>query len=483
MDRERRNKYLLKERNQFQIPQDLEIRDYQQKAINNWKNNGFCGVYDMATGTGKTITAILSLYILYEHLEHRLGVVILCPYQHLVKQWLFDLEYFGIDAIVGYSGSPYGDFVRQLESQVIQFNRNKENFFVFISTNDTFRKKEIQYILKMFTGKLLLIADEAHNLGANINSKYLTDKFDFRLGLSATFERHWDKTGTRVLYHFFGKKVFSYTLKEAIENQVLVPYEYHPVICSLTDEEYEQYIELSMELRKYVIWINGEAELSEKGKVLLIERAKVVAAAFNKLEELNEIMKRYKYDDSMLVYCGAANIFGTEIKQLDYVNDMLKRNHNMIVKRFTCNETMKERSALLEELENKSIQVLSAIKCLDEGVNVPSIKTAFILASANNPKEYIQRRGRVLRKAPGKEKAVIYDFVTLPYKQNGNPNEIKVSGTKYDLSLVKRELVRMKYFGELAINRREVEEIQKQIMNLFHIKENERMEEEAEDDE
>lgn len=449
------------------IPEGIEIRDYQREAIQNWRNNGYIGVYDMATGTGKTITAILSIRNLELHCNGRLGVVILCPYKHLVDQWAEELKKFGIEPIIGYSGSKYGDFSRLLESKVRRYHRNKEDFFTFLTTNETFKRDDIQYILNRFQGKLLLVSDEAHTMGTESRLLFLTDNFDYRLALSATFERKWDADGTKELYSFFGKTVFSYSLAKAIENGILTPYEYYPIICNLDENEYKEYIHLSKELQKHILASGDSITLSEKGKMLLIQRSKVVAGAKAKLVRLDDLMDRFKNEKGMLVYCGATTVYGTKERQIDAVTNLLSNKYHIVTNQFTCEEKTDERKELLRKLENGEIQALTAIKCLDEGVNIPSTKVVFILASANNSKEYVQRRGRVLRKAPGKEKSVIFDFVALPYTDKSDVEEILISGTKYDLSLVKRELNRIDEFGRLALNSKEVMLVKNQICDKF----------------
>ena len=198
-----------------------------------------------------------------------------------------------------------------------------------------------------------------------------------------------------------------------------------------------------------------------------------MASAIDKIRNLDELMNDFENQSNMLIYCGATDVFGTDIRQIDYVQNLLKDKHHMKVEHFTCDENMDERKERLNGLANQSIQALVAIRCLDEGVNVPSISIAFILASSTNPKEYIQRRGRVLRTAPGKDKATIYDFVTMPYRKNGSATSALISNTQYDYSLVLKELRRMWEFGRLANNKEDIVESVESIAHVFHIKKEE----------
>lgn len=206
---------------------------------------------------------------------------------------------------------------------------------------------------------------------------------------------------------------------------MLTPYDYYPIVVYLTESELNEYNELSKKIKKETrIDEKGKTYFSKKGEILLIERARIIAGATNKIKALKKELQKYKEKNNILVYCGATNILQEEedssitnekdIRQIDAVKEMMYRELKMKVDRFTANESIKERIEIKERFISGKIQAIVAIKCLDEGVNIPGIKTAFILASTTNPKEYIQRRGRVLRIAPNKEYAEIYDFITLP---------------------------------------------------------------------
>lgn len=212
-------------------------------------------------------------------------------------------------------------------------------------------------------------------------------------------------------------------------------------------------------------------KLDSYGEILAIKRSRVVAAASLKLSKLRKIITPYKSKHFILVYCGATNVMPsnsdismteeTDIKQIEAVTKILGKDLNMKVAKFTAEENMDERKSIKEHFKNgDDLQAIVAIKCLDEGVNIPGIKTAFILASTTNPKEYIQRRGRVLRKSPetGKEFAEIYDFVTLP-RPLDEVSGLTTEQAKRDVSLVKNELKRVIEFGRLAMNPMESQQL------------------------
>ncbi len=446
------------------LPKEYKLRDYQEEAIKNWMNNNYRGIFDMATGTGKTLTALGAIAKLSEKLQDKLGVIIVCPFQHLVEQWVEDIKKFNMKPIIGFSSSPQKKWKDRLKLAISKLNYDdSNNFFCFICTNATFSNKEVQKLLQKSKKSLLLVIDEAHNFGVISIRKLLIEKYNYRLALSATFDRYMDKEGTSELYNFFEKKVIEYSLKKAIEEKMLTPYYYYPIVVYLTDIELDLYNELSKKIKKESrIDEEGKVTLSELGKILILKRARIIAGAFNKIGILKKNLEKYKEEKNILVYCGATNILSEEAdfsntdisdtKQIDCVQQMMYQELGMKVAKFTANESIKERLKIKESFVSKDgIQAIVAIKCLDEGVNIPGIKTAFILASTTNPKEYIQRRGRVLRKAEGKEYAEIYDFITLPR----HLNEAKVLSKKkleYDISLVAREVRRMKEFSNLSKN-------------------------------
>ncbi len=405
------------------------MHDYQEQAIISWKENGFRGIFDMATGTGKTFTGLGALTTLSQAVDNKLAVIIVCPYQHLVEQWVEDIVKFNIQPIIGYSSSSQKDWDKRLENAVRDQKlkvRNKE-FFCFICTNKTYTSEFVQKQIFKIKSDILLMVDEAHNFGAPYLSCLLHEFYTYRLALSATIDRHNDEEGTEKLFSFFGDKCIEYSLDRAIEEKKLTPYKYYPVIITFTDEELETYNNLTYEMGKCIIkGKNGKNKLSSRGEKLALQRSRIVAGAKGKLAALEETIQPYLHDKHILVYCGATkgleenqdytSVDSEDIRQIDEVTDLLGNKLKMDVSQFTSKEDIEERAVLKREFSiGDTLQVLIAIKCLDEGVNIPKIKTAFILASTTNPKEYIQRRGRVLRLAEGKEYAEIYDFITLPY--------------------------------------------------------------------
>ncbi len=463
------------------IPNNIELHPYQKEAISVWVGENYRGIFDMATGTGKTFTGLGAISKLSEDLEDELAVVIVCPYQHLVEQWVEDIVKFNINPIIGYSSSSQKDWKQRLTKAIRnQKIRRDKRFFCFVCTNATFANSFVQEQLSKIKSPLLLVVDEAHNFGARSYAKYLDDRFTYRLALSATLERHRDEEGTSVLYNFFGKKCIEYSLDRAIDEDKLTKYKYHPIPVYLTEEELEKYEKKSYEISKCLIKAqDGKYKLNKRGEILAMERARIVAGASQKLESLREYMIPYVQDNNILVYCGATNVIdeksdysGTDeedVRQIEAVTRILGNELGMEVAKFTSDENMEIRSTIKEQFQRGDrLQAIVAIKCLDEGVNIPGIRTAFILASTTNPKEYIQRRGRVLRKAENKSFAEIFDFVTLP-RELDSVSGLTVEQAQRDLSLVKNELARIKEFGRLSMNSMEANELIWEMQEAYHI--------------
>lgn len=448
-----------------------DLFDYQKQAISNWVEAGYSGIFDMATGTGKTYTGLGALTRLYNDLDGILGVVICCPFVHLVEQWVEDIRAFNIEPIIGY-GTSSQNWKRLLSNAIELYKQPyiKEKFFCFICTNDTFTSKFVQDLLSEINSNLLFMVDEAHYFGANKLSKFLPSNFQYRLALSATLERHGDDIGTEKLFDYFGEKNIEYDIERAIREDKLTKYRYYPHAITLDADEMSDYIKLTNEYKRYVY--PGIKEIPDAAKMILIKRARLLASARNKITKLEELLQKgqngqgYIDKNNILVYCGDSTVECDDPiivqksneegdKQVDIVSRLMGKKLGMDVAQFTSKQDIERRKQIKEGFMKNEYQAIVAIKCLDEGFNIPSIKTAFILASTTNPKQYIQRRGRVLRKFPGKEYAEIYDFVVVPRDLNclGNISEEDLS---IEQSLIKHEIERVKEFANISENSSQV---------------------------
>lgn len=459
----------------FKIPDAVDLYDYQREAIETWENNNCCGIFDMATGAGKTFTALGALSALSKNLNNNIAVVIVAPYQHLVEQWVEDIIQFNVKPIVAYS-YPGQKWRKQFSDAVTAYNVGAIDNFCVIATNATFSLNDFQSILQKFKKNFAFVVDEAHNFGAVKLSSLLPKKARYRLALSATIERFRDEEGTNKLRKYFGKTCISFSLKEAIQKGFLTSYYYHPVVVYLNADEYEQYQDITKTIIR-----NGGASQENIDKnpyieMLLIKRARIISGCKEKVSKLVEVMKPYKNDNYILVYCGATKYDNDssdlkdddEVRQIEEVNRRLYYELGMKVHKFTSEESKEERDEIKRMFASGTeLQVITAIKCLDEGVNIPAIKKAFILASSTNPKEYIQRRGRVLRRAKGKEYAEIFDFITLP-RPLGEVQFCSEEELSCDLSLVRKEFLRMIDFAETARNPFEIDKLKEDIQYAYN---------------
>lgn len=429
------------------IPSGFIIREYQQEAIRKWFKNECQGLLEMATGTGKTITALSAISKLGE-VTQRLGVVIICPYTHLVDQWVKDIIQFNMFPIIAYnSRSLWED---DLKDTITAFRTFALNHFCVITTNATFTLPHMQSCLARLVGPIVIVADEAHHLGAENSRKCLPENIPYRLALSATPNRWYDEEGTDGLLKYFGGQiVFQFGLKEAI-GEFLTNYHYYPHLIYLDEDESEQYYDIT---RKIVKLFPKDGDLTGDGnqslQSLFIERARVLGRARNKITKLKELMRDKNDSKYNIVYCGDSSVDGE--RQIDAVIKMLGNELDMKVHSFTAREDEKQRKQLLNRFEEGELQALVAIKCLDEGVDVPATQTAYILASSTNPREFIQRRGRVLRKHPKKTYSYIHDFIVIP-RHLKEIQLIEPSLFNMERKIVKRELTRFVEFADLAIN-------------------------------
>lgn len=432
--------------NDFMIPLAVELRDYQKDAIREWFRNEGRGILEMATGTGKTKTALSAAAKLYEH-KQQLALVIVCPYQHLVVQWQEECREFGLNPILGYEARK--NWENDLNSAITSYNSGAKNLLCLITTVDTFASSTMQATLAKVRNNLMLLVDECHHLGAPKTLASLGRQYTWRLGLSATPQRWYDDAGSKLLAEFFENGViYQYTLKDAI-GKYLTRYFYYPHLVYLTENENEEYLELSEKIAR-IYAVSGDAsEGNDALKLLLMKRARIINKAENKLSMLLSLIKEERDSQFNLFYCGDSIEDG--VRQVDQVIYLLGHELGMKVHPFTSQESKKERVELLSRFSRGDLQGLVAIRCLDEGVDVPATKTAYILASSTNPREFVQRRGRILRKSPGKDYAYIHDFIVVP-RDLGELRNLNPAIFNIERKLMRRELMRFKEFAELAEN-------------------------------
>lgn len=445
---------------QFRPPEWIEARDYQQDAIDQWLNAGGRGILHMATGTGKTVTALLAATRVAEGLDQQFVLVIAVPYQHLVDQWAADLTEFGVSPVLGYQSRR--NWQPRLERELLEFNNGVRDVCVVITTHRTLSMPAARQTLSRNAGGMMLIADEVHHLGATQSQEALLDEFSLRLGLSATPARWYDDEGTEALNEYFGGTVFDYGLEKAIEAGALCEYYYIPHIVELQDDEMDEYMRLTGKIGRLMAQsganvLDGESN-NKALEAALFKRARLIGTARNKLHLLVDLFGRDPDPTHTLVYCsdGSTGLDGEGTRHVDATTERLRDAFDITVERFTAREDQAERERLLSAFESGEIDVLTSIRCLDEGVDVPATRTAHLLASTSNPRQYVQRRGRILRKHESKNVAVIHDYITVP-DTTRHPETLSEDQYEAERRLIEKELERVSTFADAARNHPDAE--------------------------
>ena len=287
-----------------------------------------------------------------------------------------------------------------------------------------------------------------HNLGATKRASSLPRNVGLRLALSATPERHYDEIGTQNILDYFGDILQpEFTLKDAIDCGALVHYLYYPILVELTPAESEQYLKLTRAISRKLLYQDRDPHQREFDTPdltpLLMQRARLIGAAANKLVALKTLMQQRLNTSHTLFYCGDGS--SDSIQQLTAVTHLLGHELGYRVNTYTAATSLLDREHLRHQFESGALQGLVAIRCLDEGIDIPAIRHAVILASSTNPRQFIQRRGRILRPDPGKDRATLYDMVVLP-------PELDRETLAIERNLLKRELLRLIEFADLADN-------------------------------
>jgi superfamily II DNA or RNA helicase len=377
------------------------LRDYQKSALSTWRENGGRGIISFATGGGKTLTAIDAIG---EWLEHGPALV-LVPSSLLLDQWVSELRSWipGVN-VLGVGGSnPKAKWSKDLYRFTQSQNVGKR---VVVATYASAALEDFKSRLNI-GDHLLLVGDEVHRFGApdtRLIAEWLSA--GATLGLSATPIRANDVEGTDAIFSFFGDLLQPvYTLEDAIRDGVLVPYDYFIRKAPLTDEEQEEWSALSNRISREIA--SNDGVMTERAKLLLIKRSKISKRASSKADITADIVSdQFNVEDRWLIYC----------ESVSHVEEVREALSAKLPKEATVMDfhsmNSSEHKRVISFFEEKGGVVL-AIKCLDEGIDIPIINKAVVLASSTNPREYIQRRGRVLRRHPLKARAQIWDLVTV----------------------------------------------------------------------
>lgn len=434
-------------------------RPHQKKAIENFESNNFQTLLAMATGTGKTLTSLFCANELSKKTE-LISVLIIVPLKDLVDQWQKDIEEcFSGEIIPIRSGLDWKGKLSDLRLLKILKKDEKNKKLVIITTYDSFCGNDDKILESLDLDSTLIIADEVHKFGAASYSKKLPEKIKYRIGLSATPKRPYDEKGTKAIFDYFcpSEIPYEFSIKNAIEADMLCHYEYHPTVVPLTDFEMEDYENISEKVSRLSVIVNNsvktDKEDEERLEQLLKERHRIIERAQNKRAEFLEIMQSEisKYKDRTIVFCPDGKDENgkdfLEVYKSELWNEFVSKGKIVRMSEYVQG-TKRE---IIESFTAGAIDILFAKQRLNEGIDIPAAKRAFFIASSTSEREFIQRRGRVLRKSPETNKtlAEIFDFIVVPPDRN----------SIYAQSIVENEIKRAMDFAATADNYAEIETI------------------------
>lgn len=433
------------------------MRPYQEDAKNNWNENNHCGFFVMATGTGKTIT---SLYSIKDFINtENVFTVIAVPYKHLVSQWAEDSKEFFPHAHILCVHGEIKDAETKIYSRYLSSLQDYKPIIVITTIKSFFLPKYVNLYEKIKYKKLLIV-DEAHNFYNSLSDE-LSKKYPYKLGLSATPVFGHDEEKTTRLLAWFGGKVMDFPIEKAI-GKYLVNYEYHPIFVNASEDDEKSFAKYTQLMLSAVDPVKNIIVDEDKFTIGYRGRLRAISMAEEKLKNISNIFDKIEDKDHTIIYCSDGKMFfenkksqeREEIRHLESIlklinNSLLSANPSAKASRFTATEDVATRLQLIDSFNKGQINYLVAIRCLDEGINIPSIKSALILSSNDNFREFVQRRGRILRlyKDPEtgkeKEKSDIYDVIVLPSINNTAFAEI--------------EFRRFYEYSRLAINKVELQ--------------------------
>ena len=417
-----------------------KMRDYQEKAKEDWINNGHKGFFVMATGTGKTITSLNAIKDFVE--TNKIFTVIAVPYKHLVAQWSEDAKEFFPDAnIICVHGE-----IQDAETKIYSYYQTSLKQYrpiIVITTIKSFFLPKYKNLYSKILYEKLLIVDEAHNFLNSINEE-LNNQYPYKLGLSATPVFGKDESKTEQLINWFGGIVADYPIEKAI-GKYLVRYEYHPIFVEATEKDEKNFTYFTQQMMSCFDQKTGLITDQDRFTRAFRARLKTISMAENKLAKIGEIFSKVEDTSHTIIYCSDGKMFFSgdkkgeqeEIRHLEFIlklinYNLMHRGPNLKASKFTASEDISTRLSLIDDFNKARINYLVAIRCLDEGINIPSITSALILSSNDNYREFVQRRGRILRlyedPETGKKKEIahIYDVIVLPSPESKSFAEIEL---------------------------------------------------------
>jgi len=456
----------LLEINNMKSKNKLNLFFYQKNALQKWNDNNRRLICEMATGTGKTRVALACIADLLAE-KKKLAVFVACPQNTLSLQWKKEIEKMNItfeNSII--ADSTNKNWKIDLEKILLDISLNKSKNVIVYTTHQTNSSEKFMSILTNFKNKteFFLIGDEAHGLGADKSKRGLKNYYDFRLALSATPKRWFDDEGTKNLYEFFGNVIFEFTIKDALNTinpltnkPFLVQYDYFPYFISLTEDELDEYNKLTKKIGKFSSYKNSSESYKKTYENFIFMRANIVKNAENKYAKFIEIIDEMENIEDLLIFVSPKQLprIIMILSDRDIKCSKITEKEGTVPKmKF---EGLTERQYIINQFKNKQLKSLVAIKCLDEGIDIPTAKKAILLSNSSNPREYVQRIGRVLRQSKTKSRATIIDFIVKPVEtENKTTNLI-------EKQIFEKEKIRIIEIATNAINNAEA------IQNIYKI--------------
>lgn len=435
------------------FPYESGPRPYQKEAYLNWVRKGYSGVFAMATGTGKTISSLNCLLNIYKE-QGCYRAIILVPSIALLNQWEDEVKSFNFNKILKVGGG--NNWEKELATFVSNFTWGIKDDIVIISTYGSFVTNKFLKYFKKIDKDLLLIADEAHNMGANnIKSKLDSLKSVKKIGLSATPKRIYDVEGTEALNSFFNDTppyTYSFDMERALNEGFLTEYKYFPKVVELNENELEEYISISKKLLKFFDFEKGQFKNDPIVEMLLLKRKNIIHKANNKISCFIDILKELKKENKLkyiFTYVPEGYVLNSEGESEKLLNRFILAGSETLpdlkINSYTSDDS--NLNDLLRGFSEGRIDLLYAMKMLDEGVDVPRAEVGIFCSSTGNPRQFIQRRGRLLRKHPSKTYATIYDMIVIPRLSNDSSGFFNM-----EKNMVKNEIRRVAYFASLSMN-------------------------------
>jgi len=432
------------------IVEKKELREHQKMALDAWENNNFKGILAMATGSGKTITALFA-----SEMAPKSTITIICaPTVPLIQQWESEIKKFDDLALVVIAGTEKSNWKELLGPKLAPYRLesnldNIKNRTYVLCTNKTASNKNFVNLWEGIQPKnIQLIADEVHHLGAENLQNIFNINSSRRLALSATPERQWDEQGNKVIFNYFTKTIFEYDLQQAINDGYLAHYTYHPLFAEMNQNEFQEYYELTQEMKQEMaIHKQKERKIGRRLplpvflKIILEKRALIKKKTADKVNVFETWCDSFK-QNQVLLFC----------EDTEQMNDLIEvLNHTG--KKYAKYKSDMQDSQKIQSLnffKEGRIELLLAIRCLDEGLDVPDCSACIIVSSSTSIREFVQRRGRVLRATSRVKIAKIFDIIVIP------PSNYSLEQEDAAQSMINSEMNRLKIMADCADNRLDV---------------------------